>query len=150
MSAGAGRGVVVRVEVPKGSFVKRDAAGRAELRSPVPCPFNYGTLEGVASADGDGADAVLLGPRRAAGARVEAEIWGVVRFTDGGLPDDKWVCAAAPPGPAARRAVRAFFVLYAWTKRLRGGAAQCGAWEAPRRPEDVSPSHNPRSPAESP
>jgi len=143
-------GVVVRVEVPKGAFVKRDAAGRAELRSPLPCPFNYGTLEGVGSADGDGADAVLLGPRQRAGARVPSAVWGVVRFTDGGVPDDKWVCAAAPPGPGTQRAVRAFFVLYAWAKRLRGGAASCGPWEAARRPDGVIPSNNPRSPAESP
>ena len=104
------------MEVPRGSFVKREAGRGVEFVSPVPCPFNYGCVEALPGADGDPVDVVLLGPGQPLGARVRARIWGQVRFVDDGVEDDKWIAAAEPPGSLT--AVAAFFRVYAVARRL--------------------------------
>jgi inorganic pyrophosphatase len=53
----------VVIEVPLGSFIKRRDDGRVDFVSPVPCPFNYGSVPDTLSGDGDRVDAVVLGPR---------------------------------------------------------------------------------------
>jgi len=121
--------VQVRIETPRGSFVKRRSDGPIDFVSPLPCPFDYGSLPGTRGADGEPCDALVLGGRRPAGTLVETQVLGLVRFVDGGLPDDKLVCgpAGALDGSVTRAAIRAFFVLYALAKRLRGIGAGRGA-----------------------
>ena len=70
--------VLVRIEVPRLGLVKRDAH-RIEYISPVPCPFNYGSVPDTLAPDGDPFDAVVLGPRLATGTLVEVPVTGVVR-----------------------------------------------------------------------
>ncbi len=126
--------VEVLVEVPRGSFIKRDAHGAFEFLSPLPCPFNYGSLPALPAADGDAQDAVLLGPRRAAGQRVQVPVRAVIGFLDAGQPDDKLICAERALSPADQRRVLAFFRFYALCKRLlnvargRHGATCCLGW----------------------
>lgn len=118
----------VHVEVARGGWLKRelqpDGRYRVEYVSPFPSPFNYGCLPDSVGPDGDPFDAVLLGPPRPVGSVVDAPVWGVVRFLDAGLPDDKLVCGASPPTTADRRRLWAFFVFYAWARsgmnRLQG------------------------------
>jgi len=110
--------VTLIVEVPRGAFVKRDAAGRLDYVSPLPSPFNYGSVPGTRAADGEAQDVVLLGRRRRRGEQVEAPVVGVVYFRDGGVQDDKWVCGSARGWE--RRLVMAFFRFYAFGKRLLG------------------------------
>lgn len=120
----------VRVEVPRGSFGKRDATGTLEYPSPVPCPFNYGSAVGTRSADGEEADVVVLGPRLPLGSERELPVRAVVVFDDDGLPDDKWVCSAAPLRRRDRVALWAFFAGYGLVKRwsgpLRGATGSTG------------------------
>lgn len=116
------RTVEVLIEVPRGSFVKRDAAGNFEFLSPLPCPFNYGSVPSLPAADGDALDAVILGPRLRAGQRLNISVRAVVRFFDDGRQDDKLICAATPLSVAERGLVLAFFHVYAWCKRLMNGA----------------------------
>lgn len=102
----------VRIEVPRGSLAKRDASGRIEFLSPLPCPFHYGSVLGVRGHDGDAQDALVLGP---AGPRGSVRAWPVrarVRFVDEGLPDDKWVCSEAPLTARDERLIVAFFRVY--------------------------------------
>lgn len=134
-----GRRVVVRVETPRGAFVKRDwVDGRLRVAfvSPFPCPFDYGHVPGEPAADGLGRDAVWLGPSRRPLETPEGVVVAVVRFTDGGVEDDKWVVdphAALAARDAAR--LERFFRFYAWTKRLRGVDARFGGIEtAPATP----------------
>lgn len=108
--------VTVRVEVPRGGFVKPAADGRVDFRSPLPSPFNYGCVPDRAGGDGDPLDALVLGPRLAAGALVTSTVWAVVRFVDAGRRDDKLVCGATAPGAAERLVVTTFFRLYALAK----------------------------------
>jgi inorganic pyrophosphatase len=119
-----GDAVRVRIEVPRGGLVKRRSDGRIDYVSPLPCPFNYGSLPGTRAPDGDPIDAVLLGPRRAEGDEVEASVIAVVRFVDAGADDPKLVCAAGAPSPRDLRLVAAFFRFYAVAKaalnRARG------------------------------
>ena len=128
------RTVEVLIEVPRGSFVKRDAAGSFEFLSPLPCPFNYGSVSNLPAADGDALDAVILGPRLPAGQRLNISVRAVVRFTDDGRPDDKLICAAEPLSVAEQGLVLVFFHLYALCKRLmygargRFGATRCLGW----------------------
>jgi hypothetical protein len=36
--------VEVLIEIPRGSFVKRGSTGHVDFVSPLPCPFNYGSV----------------------------------------------------------------------------------------------------------
>ncbi len=109
--------VTVLVEVPRGGQVKRRSDGSIDFISPLPSPFNYGCLEGTLAPDGDPLDALVLGPRMSAGARVEREILGVYGFLDRGALDPKLVCGHAPLRPSQRRQVERFFWIYAHLKR---------------------------------
>lgn len=129
----------IRVEVPKGAHVKRDASGRAELRSPLPCPFNYGSLPGSRAPDGDPVDAVLLGPRLGFGAEASAPLRAVVHFIDAGRFDPKLILSSQPLSRWQRAQILSFFSLYAAGKRALdrlGGGRECtanlgfGAWPA--------------------
>ncbi|MDP2307254.1 MAG: inorganic diphosphatase [Pseudomonadota bacterium] len=114
--------VRVRIEVPRGSFVKRGGDG-IEFLSPLPCPFNYGSVPDTRAPDGDPLDALVLGARLALHAEVDASVHAVVRFRDDGAIDDKLVCGPAPTD-AELRAVARFFRGYAvarrWMNRARG------------------------------
>src|SRR6476619_8099384 len=48
------------VEVPLGSFLKRGSTGKVDFISPVPCPFNYGSVPQYLGREGDLLDAVVL------------------------------------------------------------------------------------------
>src|SRR5215510_5929974 len=56
----------VVIEVPRGSFLKRGSTGHVDFISPLPCPFNYGSVPQYLGLEGDLLDAVVLGPRHAA------------------------------------------------------------------------------------
>jgi inorganic pyrophosphatase len=95
--------VDVVVEVPRGSFLKRGSTGRVDFVSPLPCPFNYGSVPTHIGLEGDLLDALVLGPRLRLGARVHVKAWGAVTLTDRGMSDDKLVCGERPPSPSQRR-----------------------------------------------
>ncbi len=59
--------VEVVIEIPRGSFLKRGSTGCVDFVSPFPCPFNYGSVRQYIGGEGDYLDAVVLGPRLAAG-----------------------------------------------------------------------------------
>ena len=111
--------VSVTVEVPRGSFIKRDADGHIDLISPFPAPFNYGRIEGRTGGDGEPLDAVLLGHRQPRGSQHTVPVWGVVHFQDGGEQDHKWVCGPRAPNRRERWALRSFFASYALLKNAR-------------------------------
>lgn len=116
--------VEVVIEVPLGSFLKRGSSGRIDFVSPLPCPFNYGSVESLIGLEGDLLDAIVLGPRLALGSRVRVTAWGAVGLTDRGMYDDKLICSASPVSAAQKRRVLAFFRLYArckwWLNLIRG------------------------------
>ena len=92
--------VEVVIEVPRGSFLKRDLDGRVHFVSPLPCPFNYGAVPALLGLEGDLLDAVVLGPRLPFGTRLRVPAWGAVTLTDRGLADDKLICCTQPPSAA--------------------------------------------------
>lgn len=126
--------VEVVVEVPRGSFLKRGASGKIDFVSPLPCPFNYGSVETLVGLDGDLLDAVVLGPRLPRGARVTVRARGAVGMTDRGMYDDKLICSERAVDAQQQRRVLAFFAFYARCKwllnRLRGqaGTSACEGW----------------------
>ena len=128
------RSLEVLIEVPRGSFVKRDARGSFEFLSPLPCPFNYGSVPALLAADRDTRDAVVMGPRLSAGSRVSCQVQALIVFLDAGVQDDKLICAARPLDPAEAQRVLRFFQLYARCKRLmnlmagRRGPTRCLGW----------------------
>ena len=118
--------VIVCIEVPRGSRVKRDATGGIDFVSPVGSPFNYGSIvNGPTAEDGEGVDALVLGPTLPRGTTVNTTIQGIVGFTDRGHADDKCVCKDSRLTWTERLQVRGFFRLYAAVKTLasrhRGG-----------------------------
>jgi inorganic pyrophosphatase len=108
----------VIVDTPRFSHVKRRDDGRIDFVSPLPCPFNYGSVQGTLSGDGERIDAVVLGPRLGRKTRTELAVVGCVRFCDGGQDDPKWICSDHPFGALEQAQVRAFFRLYAGCKRV--------------------------------
>ncbi|WP_207060787.1 inorganic diphosphatase [Motiliproteus sp. SC1-56] len=126
--------VEVVIEIPRGSFLKRGSTGEVDFVSPFPCPFNYGSVPGYLGGEGDLLDAVVLGPRLAAGTRVRVPARGAVGLSERFMYDDKLICSAAPLRPVQRRAVLAFFHFYAFCKgllnlyRRRRGVSRCEGW----------------------
>jgi inorganic pyrophosphatase len=142
--------VDVVIEVPRGSFLKRGSTGHVDFISPLPCPFNYGSVPSHLGLEGDLLDALILGPRLPFGARVRVKVWGAVTLTDRGMSDDKLVCSHHPPSASQRRWVLRFFGFYATCKALlnawrhRPGRNACEGWceacdaLARARPRDAS------------
>ncbi len=126
--------VDVVIEVPRGSFVKRRSTGHIDFFSPLPCPFNYGSVPDYLGLDGDLLDAVVIGPRLPLGAKVRVKAWDAVRLTDGGKTDDKLICSNHPLSQSERQKVLLFFQFYAKCKGilnfLRGiqGRSICEGW----------------------
>jgi len=50
--------VDVVIEIPRGSFLKRGSTGHVDFISPLPCPFNYGSVPSYLGREGDLLDAV--------------------------------------------------------------------------------------------
>jgi inorganic pyrophosphatase len=126
--------VEVVIEVPRGSFLKRGSTGRLDFISPLPCPFNYGSVPSHLGLEGDLLDAVVLGPRLPLGTRKRVKAWGAVTLTDRGMADDKLICGERSPDAPARRRVLRFFRFYAKCKgllnflRRRPGRNACEGW----------------------
>jgi inorganic pyrophosphatase len=108
----------VVIEQPRWSMVKRRNDGRIDFVSPVPCPYNYGSIPAVTSEDGDPLDAVVLGPRLGRGQRLRVPVVGVIGFIDAGQFDPKVVCSARPLEGAERTELALFFAWYAMFKRV--------------------------------
>jgi inorganic pyrophosphatase len=126
--------VDVVIEIPRGSFLKRGSTGHIDFVSPLPCPFNYGSVPDYVGLEGDLLDALVLGPRLPLGARIRVAAWGAVTLTDRGMADDKLVCSERPLTASQRRGVLRFFRFYARCKgllnlwRRRPGRNACEGW----------------------
>ena len=124
----------VVIEVPRGSFLKRGPTGHVDFISPLPCPFNYGSVPEYLGLEGDLLDAVVLGPSRPFGTKVRVKEWGAVVLTDRGMTDDKLICSTHPLSETERRTVLQFFHFYAKCKgllnwwRRRPGRNACEGW----------------------
>jgi inorganic pyrophosphatase len=124
----------VVIEIPRGSFLKRGSGGHVDFVSPLPCPFNYGSVPQYVGLEGDLLDAVVLGPRLPRGTRLRVRAWGAVALTDRGITDHKLICSHQPLRPEQRRQVLRFFQLYAACKgllnfwRRRPGRNACEGW----------------------
>ena len=122
------------IEIPRGSFIKRGSTGQVDFVSPLPCPFNYGSVPQFVGLEGDLLDAVVLGPRLPLGAHTQVRAWGAVTLTDRGMSDDKLICSAQPITARQRRRVLRFFHFYARCKgvlnfvRRRPGRNACEGW----------------------
>lgn len=110
--------ITVVIDVPRGSFIKRDDAGTIDFVYPLPCPFNYGHVPGTKAEDGDAADAIVLGRRLSLGTITSVLPQGRIQFIDAGRSDPKWVCADEPLSELQRLQVTSFFRVYASAKLL--------------------------------
>ncbi len=130
--------VEVLIEIPRWSFVKRGSTGQVDFLSPLPCPFNYGSVPRFIGLDGDLLDAVVLGPRLSSGSRVTVRAVAAIALTDRGMTDDKLICCDHPPTAADYRQVERFFRFYARCKGLlnwyrgRPGRNASDGWDDPR------------------
>lgn len=126
--------VEVTIETPRGSFIKRTSSGAVDYLSPIPCPFNYGSVAAYIGLDGDCLDAAVLGRRRRTGTRLTVPALGAVRMLDRGIMDDKLICSDKPIGTFKRALILLFFRFFAICKGLinvcRGhsGGNRCLGW----------------------
>lgn len=139
----------VVIEIPRGSFLKRGSSGDIDFISPLPCPFNYGSVPKFLGLEGDLLDALVLGPRLPLGTRIRVNAWGAVTLTDRGMSDDKLVCSLNPPSLPERQNVLRFFHFYAQCKgllniwRRRPGRNACEGWcEASQALARARPRHD--------
>lgn len=110
--------LTVVIDVPRGSFIKRGDDGAVDFISPFPSPFNYGHVPGTIGDDGEGHDAVVLGPTLTLGTTTTLPARARVGFVDAGRSDPKWICATTPLSSAQRLQVEVFFRVYAVVKRV--------------------------------
>ena len=101
--------VEVIIEIPRGCFLKRGSTGNIDFVSPLPCPYNYGSVPDYLGLDGDLLDALVLGPRLPLGTRIRAKAWGAVTMTDRGMKDDKLICSDHFPDARQRQKDTAIF-----------------------------------------
>lgn len=141
--------VEVVIEIPRGSFLKRGSTGHIDFVSPLPCPYNYGSVPNLLGREGDLLDALILGPRLAPGTRMRVKAWGAVVLTDRGMSDDKLICSERRPSPAQCQNVLRFFRFYAKCKgllniwRRRPGRNACEGWcEATQALARAQPRHD--------
>ena len=126
--------VEVVIEIPRGSFLKRGSHGQVDFVSPLPCPYNYGSVREYIGGEGDYLDAVVLGPRLPVGALVQVNAYGAVGLSERFMSDDKLICADKPLTHIERRSILLFFNFYAFCKgglnALRGekGRSRCDGW----------------------
>ena len=126
--------VDVVIEIPRGGFLKRGSSGQIDFISPLPCPYNYGSVPKFLGLDGDLLDALVLGPRLPPGTRLRVKAWGAVMLTDRGMMDDKLICCANALSQPERENVLRFFSFYAKCKgllnlwRQRPGRNACEGW----------------------
>jgi inorganic pyrophosphatase len=124
----------VVIEIPRGSFMKRGSTGELDFISPLPCPFNYGSVENFIGLEGDLLDAVVMGPRLRRGERVIVYAVGAIGLTDRGMYDDKIICTMDPATTIRRFPLITFFRFYAKCKgilnlfRSRPGRNTCNGW----------------------
>ena len=89
--------VSVTIEIPRWSFVKyalgENGRGHVEFISPLPCPFNYGFVEGLLGGDKLPLDAIVMGPRLPRGSCAYVPVRGVIHFIDNDEIDNKLVCS---------------------------------------------------------
>lgn len=126
--------VEVVIEIPRGSFLKRGSSGQIDFVSPVPCPYNYGSIHTYIGGEGDYLDALVLGPQLEIGTRVKVNAYGAVGLSERFMSDDKLICAMAPISAGDRRRVLLFFHVYARCKgllnliRRQKGRSRCNGW----------------------
>ena len=108
----------VKIETSKFSFIKRKDCGHIDYISPVPSPFNYGSVENTISGDGDRIDVIVLGDRIKTGLSKVAPIVAKVEFYDNGWPDLKYICSDIKLSSMKRVFIIAFFIFFAFAKRL--------------------------------
>lgn len=126
--------VVVTIEIPRWSFLKRGSYGRVDFVSPLPCPYNYGSIDTLIGLDGDHLDAVVLGLRIPLGKRILTTAFDAIGLTDRDMYDDKLICSEQPLSSAERDAMLKFFRAYANAKRLinalrrQRGKTACEGW----------------------
>ena len=127
--------VEVTIEIPRGSFLKRGSSGHIDFVSPLPCPYNYGSIHQYIGGEGDYLDAVVLGPRLPEGTRLQVNAYGAVGLSERYMSDDKLICSHAPISDTDRRNILLFFHVYAACKGLlnvfRGqkGRSSCDGWD---------------------
>ena len=141
----------VMIELPLHTILKRREDGRIDFISPLPCPYNYGSVPGTEAADGDREDALLLGPRLPKGHRARAHVLARANFYDAGSFDGKWVCGESMT-ERERQGLVVFFHVYArckamlnWLRGVRGRTAFEGLELAPDLIQSPDGSHRPSS-----
>lgn len=107
----------VLVEHPRHAILKRREDGSIDFVSPLPCPYNYGSVPGTRAADGDREDALVLGPRLPKGTRMQTRVLARANFYDAGSFDGKWVCGQSM-SERERQGLVLFFSVYARCKAM--------------------------------
>lgn len=110
--------VSVQIEVPQLTFTKWNDKGSADFVSPLPCPFNYGSVLGNVAADGEPHDAIVLGPWLPRGSLVMRKVIARAKFVDQGIVDDKLICGERGFSVKDRAQVWFFLHAYARAKQL--------------------------------
>jgi inorganic pyrophosphatase len=118
------------IETPKFSFIKYKDDGSVDYISPIPCPFNYGSVPNTTSGDGDRLDAIVLGKKLKGGSRAEVPVIGRVVFWDKGEEDPKYICSDKPITNLQKLTLISFFLFFSVAKKVlnkirrKGGLTQ--------------------------
>ena len=108
----------ITIEVPRWGFVKRGSTDKIDFISPIPCPYNYGSIRAYVGLDNDYLDAIVIGPRLPRDTVITCPAFAAIGLSDRGLYDDKLICATKPLSFLDKCLVASFFRCYALFKRI--------------------------------
>lgn len=103
----------------KWSFIKRDDDGDVDYISPLPCPFNYGSILGTVSEEGDRMDAIVMGGKIRKDHNIKLNPLAEVVFYDAGNYDPKMVFSLNNKlSFLDKLGIRLFFMFFSIAKTL--------------------------------
>lgn len=108
----------VEVDTPRFTFIKRKDDGSIDYISPIPSPFNYGSVPNTIAEDGDRVDAIILGEKVEQGDCKSAPVRAIVRFYDKGKEDFKYVCSENNLTFFDEALLNLFFIFFGFAKRM--------------------------------
>jgi inorganic pyrophosphatase len=108
----------VLIATPKFSFIKYKDNGKIDYISPIPFTVNYGNIPEMISAEGDKADAFILGKRIKKEIIKEVMIVGKIDFYDRGIYDPKYICSDRYVSLIDKINVIVFFTLFSFAKKI--------------------------------
>lgn len=103
------------IEIEKGSKIKSELheGGDEDKALHKECPYYYGYIKNTEAEDGDPADAIIISEKKyKKGQEVDIPLKDVIKMTDNGKKDDKFVLAETEYNDEVRKEIKNYIREY--------------------------------------